>query len=129
MVWVKKKATGEKISDQAAQLLLDNGYKEVFILAKKDKATIKSGADDAYLWYCKGTSYSCVQLAKFALVSGIKWMTLKMQVFALSKLTTDVLKLLNDGITVEQIDRATRELNDDEDHADLWSDGVPDKMN
>ena len=129
MVLVKKKATGEKISDQAARLLLDNGYTEVFILAKKDKLHIKSGADDAYLWYCKGTSYSLMQLAKFAMVSGIRWMTLKMQVFALSRLTTDVLKLLNEGITMEQIDKVTQELNDDEDHADLWSDGEPGKMN
>jgi hypothetical protein len=130
MVWVKKKADNEKISDEAAQVMLDNGYTEVFILAKKDEAHIDDDADSAYLWYARGSSYSAIQLAKFALLAGLKWMDLKLQLYCIGKLTTEVVKLLNKGITVEQIQEASRAVEGMNcDLIDLDPDDEPEKMN
>ncbi|WP_432642844.1 hypothetical protein [Acidaminococcus sp.] len=125
MVWVKKNADKEKISDKAAQLMLDNGYSEVIIFAKKDEAHSDDGADANYLWWCEGTSYSMMQLAKVALVQGLKWMDLRLQMIAIGKLSTEVLKLLNRGITDEQIQKAGDEI----DGMDLGSDDKLDQMN
>ena len=130
MVWVKKNADKKTISDKAAQLMLDNGYSEVIIFAKKDKAHIDDGADAAYLWWCKGTSYTLMQLAKTALVQGLKWMDLQLQMIAIGKLSTEVLKLLNKGITAEQIQKAGDGINGlNCDLMDLRSDDKLDQMN